>query len=272
MPAVWRYRSRWSLTRSRRRPSRRRSRPLRAAQQAEPAGEPAGGHGQLDVGGRLLGVGDVERLVLHAQQARADGAAADRDDVRQVELGVAQLAGHHAAEARVLHRAGGGVAGVHLVGGPLVVAFLAGHRPDQGDFAHHLRGLLPPRGDLDAGDGGVDGLDLAAGLGARLGVEGLHLAGAAGHPQEDDGHVALAQVVGVDGHQVGEAQPGHPGRAQAHPAEEPAAADHPLAIHRHFDDGFLGHRGIILSGGTGLSMQDPRWEIRDRRCRVGRGS
>ena len=112
---------------------------------------------------------------------------------------------HRAADVRVLDRRRGDIAGVELIGRALVVAFLVGHRADEGDVVHDLGGLVPALGDRDAGDGRLDGLGLAAVRGARLGVEGLELAGAAGHPEQDAGHLALAQVVGLKGHPVGEA-------------------------------------------------------------------
>ena len=51
----------------------------------------------------------------------------------------------------------------------------------------------------------VDGLRRAAVLGAGLGVEGLELARTAGHPEQDAGHLPLPQLVGLQRHQVGEA-------------------------------------------------------------------
>ena len=132
-------------------------------------------------------------------------------------FGSPSSAADDAAEARVLDRPGRGIAGVELIGGPLVVALLVGHRADQGDVLHRRGGLLPALGDLDAGHGGVDRLGLAAVVVLGLGVEGLELARAARHPEQDAGHLPLAQVVGVDGHQVGEAQarsaPPPPGRS-----------------------------------------------------------
>ena len=65
---------------------------LEPVEQAEPAAEAVGGDLGLGVLGRLLGVLDHERLDGRPQEAGADGRAADADDVRQVELALAQLA------------------------------------------------------------------------------------------------------------------------------------------------------------------------------------
>ena len=97
--------------------------------------------------------------------------------------------------------ADGHVAGVELVGRPLVVAFLVGHGPHQGDLFHDLGRLVPALSDRDPRDGRLDGLGLAAVLGAGLGVERLELAGPAGHPEQDAGHLPLPQLVGLEGHQ-----------------------------------------------------------------------
>ena len=186
------------------------------------------------------------------------GRAADADDVRQVELALAQLAGHGAADVRVLDRGRRHVAGVELVGRALVVAFLVGHRPHQGDVLHDLGRLVPALGDRDPGNGRGDRLGLAAVLGARLGVERLELARAAGHPEQDAGHLPLAQLGGLERHPVGEAQRdrrrrGQARRPQADRPEEMAAADHALAVHRH-----LHHLLFECHGSASLFLTD--WE------------
>ena len=164
-----------------------------------------------------------------AQESRPDGRPADADDVRQVELALAELGRDRAADVRVLEGRRRHVAGVELVGRALMVALLVGHRPHQGDLLHDLGGLLPALGDRDPRDGRLDGLGLAAVLGAGLGIEGLELAGAAGHPEQDAGHLPLPQLVGLEDHQVGEAD-GTARRPEA--GEEPAApeADRPQEV------------------------------------------
>ena len=84
-------------------------------------------------------------------------------------------------------------------------------------------------------------LVVAAVLGAGLGVERLELAGPAGHPEQDAGHLPLPQLVGLQGHQVGEADrptaPRPP--AQADAPEEPGGSSTPSPAHRHLDDRLL---------------------------------
>ena len=106
----------------------------------------------------------------------------------------------------MLERAGGRVAGVELVSGALVVAFAVGHRPDQGDVVHGGGGFFPAVGDPDSGHGRFDGFGAAAVGVVGLGVEGFELAGPALHPEQDAGHLAAAQLVGMHGQQVGEAE------------------------------------------------------------------
>ncbi len=82
-----------------------------------------------------------------------------------------------AADVRMLERGGWDVAGVKLVGRPLVVALLIGHGPHQGDVFHDPGRLIPALGDRDSWYGGLDRPRIAAVGRARLRVEGLKLAG-----------------------------------------------------------------------------------------------
>ena len=206
---------RWSRTRSappvrsKPAPSSRSSRPSRRRNRS------AATLGWVFSGG-LLRVLDHERLERRAQEARADRrrrrcsrCAAGRTGSRPARSTM------RAADVRVLDRRRRHIAGVKLVGRPLMVALLVGHRPHQGDVFHDLGRLVPALGDRDARDGRRDRLGLAAVLGAGLGVEGLELAGAAGHPEQDAGHLPLAQLGGLEGHPVGEADgyraPSRPG-------------------------------------------------------------
>ena len=180
------------------------ARPFDPFEQAQPAAEAVGGDPGLRVLGRLLRVLDHERLDRRSQKTRADGRSADADDVGQVELAFAQLADHGAAEVRVLDRGRRYIAGVELVGRSLVVSLLVGHRPHQCDVFHDLGRVVPALGDRNPGNGRRDGLGLAAVLGAGLGIERFELAGAAGHPEQDARHLALAQIGGMERHPVGE--------------------------------------------------------------------
>ena len=76
-----------------------------------------------------------------------------------------------------------------------------------------------------ARDAGGDGLRRPLGLGARLGVERLELAGAAGHPEQDAGAALLLHFAGVGAEGVGPAQAGDGGAADGQPAQEAATAD-----------------------------------------------
>ena len=89
-------------------------------------------------------------------------------------------------------------------------------------------------------------------LGAGLGVEGLELAGAAGHPQQDAGHLPFPQLVGLQHHEIGKAdrqrgQPRQTGRTQAQRPEETAPAHDALAVHSHLNDVRFDRHGCSLT-------------------------
>ena len=96
-----------------------------------------------------------------------------------------ELLGDQRAERRVADRAGLLVAGPQVEGRPAVVAFLGAHRADDGDVFHLLGELGQVLADHDAGHRRLDRLELAAVGVAGLGVEGVGLARAAGHPEQD---------------------------------------------------------------------------------------
>ena len=145
---------------------------------------------------------DDQRSVLRPEEAGTVGRRAeeavrrDADEVRQLGAGLLQFLGDERAERRILDRAAGQVAGAHLVGGPAVVGFLGAHRADEGHVVHVPGDLRQVLADLDAGDGGGDLLEGAAVVVAGLEVEGVHLAGAAVHPQQDARAFALRVVRG----------------------------------------------------------------------------
>ena len=75
-------------------------------------------------------------------------------------------------------------------------------------------------------------------FGAGFGIEGFELAGPAGHPEQDARHLPLAQIGGMEGHPIGEAdryrrRHGQAGRPQRDRLEKVAAVDHAGAVHRH---------------------------------------
>jgi hypothetical protein len=103
---------------------------------------------------------------------------------------------------------------VQLVRGPLVLSLFVGDRADERDVLHRLGGLLPAVGDLNSRSGRANGRSLSAVFRSRFGIEGLELAGAALHPQEDHGATLFAKLLGVHAHQLakveraGEERPG----------------------------------------------------------------
>ena len=100
--------------------------------------------------------------------------------------------------------AGGDVTGVQLVAGPLVIAFLVGHGPDQGKPVEHLGCATPVFGQLHSRNGRGDGLRGATVGDSRLGIESLELAGPSRHPEQDHRSTLFLEFVGIDSHDVGE--------------------------------------------------------------------
>ena len=186
-------------------------------------------HGQRRLGrvgdGQAV-VADDERGVLRAEEAGAErlwaeeALRSDADEVRQVVLVAAQLLGDERAQRRVLDRPLRQVAGAHQEGGPAVVAFLGGHRADDRHAIAELGDLRQVLADLHAGDVGGDFLELAAVGVAGLEVKGVHLRGAAAHPQQDAGALALRVLGGVLGQHfepAGHREADDAGRGQSKP-------------------------------------------------------
>ena len=115
--------------------------------------------GRVALPGICVGLLTTNGGDAHAEEAGADGgeAGTDADEVRQVEVLRPEFGSHQRTEAGVLDAARGDVAGVQLVGGPLVFALAVGHRTDERDVFHRPGHVGPVFGDLDAADGGVDG-------------------------------------------------------------------------------------------------------------------
>ena len=181
------------------------TRAFKPVEQADSTPEAIGGDFRLGVVGRFLGILDDKRLKSGAEKTGADRTAADTHDVRQIELALAELADDRATDVGVLDRGGRNIAGVKLVSRTLVIALFVGHRADEGNVFHGLGDIVPALGNRDSRHSGRDGTGLASGLRAGLGIEGLELAGATGHPEEDARHLSLSHVVGVKRHPIGEA-------------------------------------------------------------------
>ena len=79
----------------------------------------------------------------------------------------------------------GRVAGVHEVARPIVVPLLAGQRANQRELLHARAQAREVLAQLDAVDAGGDGLELAPRGAARLGIEGVDVAGPARHVEQD---------------------------------------------------------------------------------------
>ena len=133
-----------------------------------------------------VGIVDDERLIAWAEEAGAVAAMADGDEVGQRAVGVADFLGGDGAEAGIDQAAHAfAVAGVQVVVGAGVGAFRGAHAADDGGMVHEPGQPREVLADADAGDVGVDGLERAAVGGAGPQVEGVLVAGAAVHPQED---------------------------------------------------------------------------------------
>ena len=98
----------------------------------------------------------------------------------------------------MLDAARGHIAGVQLVAGSLVIAFLVGHRADQREPVEDRSGAVPVLSQLHSGNRRRDGLGGTTVCGTRLGVECLELALASGHPQQDHRSTLPLDFFGVD--------------------------------------------------------------------------
>ncbi len=139
---------------------------------------------------------DQQRGILRAEKAGRIGSGAesaerrDADKVGQFGTGRPELLGNQRAERRIADWPLRQIAGVDELGCPGMVAFLAGHRADDGQMFGLFGQLGQVFGDAQAGHRGGDFLEGAAVGMAGLGIEGVDLAGAAAHPQQDAGAAA----------------------------------------------------------------------------------
>src|SRR5581483_2202557 len=93
----------------------------------------------------------------------------------------------------------GRVRGVHQRPAAVVVALVGDERADDGQVLHLLGDERHVLADLDAGGAGLDGLEFAAGLFARLEVPDVDGGRAAAHPQDDQALVVLFEGGGGGG-------------------------------------------------------------------------
>ena len=107
-------------------------------------------HAGRHVGNRAAGIERLERVVLIAQKAAAGRplAGQNRNVPRNLDV-VLGLMADDRAERRMHERRIGPKAGLDVVGGPLVVAFLADERADERDAVHLLGDLRQPVGNLN---------------------------------------------------------------------------------------------------------------------------
>src|SRR5262249_46244280 len=151
------------------------------------------GHGH--VLRNLAGVVDREAAVRSAQEATVAGAAAtDRDDAGERDGVIAQEVAGDRASARDVHAQGARRKHVvQAVRAASVIAFTAVQRADDRQVLEVLGGVFHQLANLDARSGGVDRLEVALVGGANFDVPGVHVAGAAAHPQDDQVLAGLLQ-------------------------------------------------------------------------------
>jgi hypothetical protein len=111
----------------------------------------------------------------------------------------------------------------------------ARHRADNGGMLHGLGHLGKVFGNLDSRHAGRNRLGFTAIGMTRLRAKGLELARATLHPEQDAGHAAAAEFVGLCGHQVGPAQRAGCEACGGNTAQEVAAANNVPAIYGGVD-------------------------------------
>jgi hypothetical protein len=144
---------------------------------------------ELVAGGQRLeelsapfGIGDVERLMVRPEKARASGVAGSPSDahvIRQREILPAQLARHDRSQTGKVHTASPFViARVHVVGGQLMVRFHGAHAAEQGGGLDQPGKPGKVLADLDAGNRSADGSEFAANAigGLRLEIKRVDVA------------------------------------------------------------------------------------------------
>src|SRR5262245_3678930 len=112
-----------------------------------------------------------------------------------------------------------------------MITLKAGHGSDHGQFVHDFGRSSPVLGDLDAGNIRSNGLGRTLRFRTWLWVEGLELAGAACHPEQDAGAILLFQFVSEG------TESGKRGAAGRHCAQKPTPANSAVAVDADIDAG-----------------------------------
>src|SRR5262249_25635400 len=141
-----------------------------------------------------------------------------------------------------------------------VVAFLTGHRADDRQLFCDFGEMGPMLGDANARRGRVDGLGWPLRFRARLGIERLKLARAAGHPKQDAPPALFPQLVGVEAHATEPVQSRECGRTDADSAEETTAADRTVRAYPHIHARlvFVRHDNLFPFSGRPRAGASPR--------------
>ena len=151
------------------------------------------------LGQREVAHGEIATGRVATQPERPEGAAeiaapgvlvghVGNADVRRQIFARSELVRHHTADARVLERRAGAVAGEHVVRAALVGCLAVGHRAADGDLVRDLGGLFERLAEAHPRKLGGDVPAWPAILerGVRLGVERLLVCHAAGQENMDD--------------------------------------------------------------------------------------
>ena len=145
-------------------------------------------NGAFEVRKWVLGIGELERIPLASKvtTARRPLAGEDRNVLGNFQV-ARRLVAQDGSDCGVDQSWIGTPACLHVVGGPFVIPFLRDHGADQGRVVHDFGGLLKGVGYLQIGYRCFDSSSRTADRRVWMGVEGVELAWAAVHPEEDQG-------------------------------------------------------------------------------------
>ena len=139
----------------------------------------------LDATARIV---DDEGLMASAEEAGPVTAIGDRDVIRQRTFLPADLHASDGADRGINESTlAFAITSVEVVTSPTVRAFRGAHAADDGCVVGQLGELREVFANLDAGNGRADLAERSALIGARTKIEGVLMARAAFHPQEDAG-------------------------------------------------------------------------------------